>query len=69
MKTNPIPGIVYVTTLSGQILYHSRSGLTPQKDKATNFKSLKLALRLARSKYSHELGQTIHSWTARELAL
>jgi len=58
-----------------RVLYHSRRGLTTDKDKATQFKTLKHALRVARKKYSPRLAyenapegtylsRDLKSWTA-----
>ena len=38
-----------------RILYHSRRGLTPDRSKATRFKTLDYAVRAARKKYSPRL--------------
>ena len=38
-----------------RILYHSRSGLTPDRNKATRFKTLKHATRAAHKRYSPRL--------------
>jgi len=57
-----------------RVLYHSRRGLTTDKDKATQFKTLKHALRVARKKYSprlapyfsaepYYLSRDLQSWT------
>lgn len=38
-----------------RILYHSRRGLTPDKNKATRFKTLDYAVRVARRRYRPRL--------------
>lgn len=38
-----------------RILYHSRKGLTPDRSKATRFKTLDYAVRAARKQYSPRL--------------
>jgi len=38
-----------------RILYHSRRGLTPDRSKATKFKTLDYAVRAARKRYSPRL--------------
>lgn len=58
-----------------RILYHSRKGLTPDRSKATRFKTLDYAIRAARKKYSPRLaplhatesyyiGRDLQSWSA-----
>ena len=58
-----------------RILYHSRKGLTPDKSKATRFKTLNYAVKAARKRYtprlapSHSfdtyyLSRDLQSWTA-----
>lgn len=44
-----------------RILYHSRRGLTPDRSKATRFKTLDYAVRAARKKYSPRLAP-LHSF-------
>jgi hypothetical protein len=44
-----------------RILYHSRRGLTPDRSKATKFKTLDYAVRAARKKYSPRLAP-LHSF-------
>ena len=57
------------------ILYHSRKGLTPDKSKATRFKTLNYAAQAARKKYTPRLAyenapegtylsRDLQSWTA-----
>ena len=47
-----------------RILYHSRKGLTPDRSKATRFKTLNYAVKAARKKYTPRLGRALKSWTA-----
>lgn len=44
-----------------RILYHSRKGLTPDRSKATRFKTLDYAVRAARQRYSPRLAP-LHSF-------
>jgi hypothetical protein len=45
-----------------RILYHSRTGLTPDRSKATRFKTLNHAVKVARKRYSPRLAY----WNAPE---
>jgi hypothetical protein len=58
-----------------RILYHSRKGLTPDRSKATRFKTLDYAVKAARRQYSQRLAplhttdgtylsRDLQSWTA-----
>ena len=44
-----------------RILYHSRKGLTPDRSKATRFKTLNYAVKAARKKYTPRLAP-LHSF-------
>ena len=46
------------------ILYHSHKGLTPDRSKATRFKTLNYAVKAARKKYSPRLASDLKSWSA-----
>lgn len=44
-----------------RILYHSRNGLTPDKSKATRFKTLDYAVKTARKRYTPRIAP-LHSF-------
>ena len=48
-------GYVVADENESRILYHSRKGLTPDRSKATRFKTLDYAVRAARKRYSPRL--------------
>lgn len=48
-------GYVVADENESRILYHSRRGLTPDRSKATRFKTLKYAVKAANKKYSPRL--------------
>lgn len=68
-------GYVVADETESRILYHSRKGLTPDRSKATRFKTLNYAVRAARKKYSprlapsrsfdiYYLSRDLQSWSA-----
>lgn len=59
-----MPAVLWVCSRQGYVFYHTRKGLVPfeQRDKATKFKTLEHAVRLARKKYSRQLGYELQSW-------
>ena len=59
--------IVSVVTRSGDIFWHTRTGLSEEKTKATQFKTANHALRLTRKKYSLMLGRELVSWKVEEI--
>ena len=59
--------IVSVVTNEGDLLWHTRQGLSEDEDKATRFKSLEHALKLCRKKYSRQLGRELREWKASEI--
>ena len=48
-------GYVVAGENESRILYHSRKGLTHDRNKATRFKTLNYAIRVARKRYSQRL--------------
>lgn len=48
-------GYVVADENESRILYHSRKGLTPDRSKATRFKTLDYAVKAARKRYSPRL--------------
>lgn len=71
-------GYVVADENESRILYHSRKGLTPDRSKATRFKTLDYAVRAARKKYSPRLAplhatdetylsRDLQTWNATEI--
>jgi hypothetical protein len=56
-----------VVTVNGDILWHTRKGLSDDKTRATIFKTVEHALKLCRKKYSPILGIELKNWKASEL--
>lgn len=68
-------GYVVADENGSRILYHSRRGLTPDRNKATRFKTLDYAVKAARKRYSprlaplhatdsYYLSRDLQSWSA-----
>lgn len=58
--------IVYITTKENGIWFHTRKGLSKNRDDATRFKTLKHGLKTARKKYRTFLGLTVKTYTVEE---
>lgn len=58
--------IVSVCDFEGQVFYHTRKGLVPyaEKHKATQFKTIKHAIKLARKKYNLGYNRQLRGWIA-----
>lgn len=56
-----------VVTIEDEIFWHTRKGLSKDKKNQTIFKKSGYALRVAKKKYSKELGKTLKSWKVSEL--
>ena len=59
--------IVSVITMDEKLLWHTRKGLSENKNEATQFKTVTHALKLCRKKYSRKLGHELKEWKASEI--
>lgn len=54
--------ILMLRLKNGAFLYHSRSGLTTDIQKAWRFKTIEHGVKIARKRYSHMLGVNYSEW-------